>query len=391
MSQTSSSRVAFVVPRYGLEVVGGAERLARELAERSTIPVTVLTSRAQDYQTWKNVYPEGPCVVNGVDVIRFTAQERDVARFDRRSERIRFGVDASEQERWMQEQGPYAPALYEHLRAHGATYRAVAFFTYLYATSYFGLPLVEQRSVLLPLAHHEWMLGLSMWDPWFARPRAFVFMTEEERALLRRRFSQELDGTICGVGVDALVGDAASFRETFDIQRDFALYVGRIDESKGCGELLDFYDAYRDQTAAPVDLVMAGPKHMQLSNRAGVHYVGVLDEQAKWDALAAASLFVMPSSYESLSIAVLEAWAAARPALVSATSEVLVAQSRRSNGGLWYRDALSFRIAIETMRGETGRTLGLQGRRYVERECSWKKSISLFESALEAVAAQAVS
>ena len=43
-----------------------------------------------------------------------------------------------------------APELLEHLRSAGADYDAVVFMTYLYATTALGLPLVADRSVLVP-------------------------------------------------------------------------------------------------------------------------------------------------------------------------------------------------------------------------------------------------
>src|SRR6516165_7457506 len=69
-------RLAVVVPRYGPDVVGGAESVVRELAEglaERGHAVDVLTSFARDHTTWHNEYPEGAEVVDGVTVRRFPA------------------------------------------------------------------------------------------------------------------------------------------------------------------------------------------------------------------------------------------------------------------------------------------------------------------------------
>ncbi|HEY4946389.1 MAG TPA: hypothetical protein VII19_00720, partial [Acidimicrobiales bacterium] len=70
-------RVAFVVPRYGPAIIGGAETAARVLAEhlvaRKGWEVDVLTSCAEDFVTWSDVYPEGVEVINGVRVARFAS------------------------------------------------------------------------------------------------------------------------------------------------------------------------------------------------------------------------------------------------------------------------------------------------------------------------------
>ena len=56
-------KLAFVTPRYGTEVIGGAETAARMLAERLCRrpgwEVEVLTSCALDHLTWENTEPAG--------------------------------------------------------------------------------------------------------------------------------------------------------------------------------------------------------------------------------------------------------------------------------------------------------------------------------------------
>ena len=62
-------RVAIVSARYASELAGGAETLARGLAEelvRQGHGVEVWTSCAQDHFTWRNELPPGPATINGV-------------------------------------------------------------------------------------------------------------------------------------------------------------------------------------------------------------------------------------------------------------------------------------------------------------------------------------
>src|SRR6185436_5843447 len=81
--------VAFVVQRYGPDITGGSETLARAVAERlaAQMRITVLTTCARDYVTWRNELPAGPSQLNGVEVVRFPVEEeRDLEAFNRLSD-----------------------------------------------------------------------------------------------------------------------------------------------------------------------------------------------------------------------------------------------------------------------------------------------------------------
>lgn len=318
--------------------------------------------------------------------------ERDQARFARLSRGIIYTPDASidDQERWMRAQGPMSTALLDYLDTFGTRYAAVVFFSYLYATTYFGLPIVEDRAILAPLAHDEWPLTFSLWDRFFARPASFVFVSEEERALVQRRFAGlGISGPIAGIGISPPARvSAARFRRTTGIDDAFLLYLGRIDPAKGCDELLADYAAFRSTSASPPRLVLIGERHMALAAAPGVTVLGPVDENVKWDAIAACDVFVMPSAYESLSIAVLEAWAQRRPVLVSGRSETLVGQCRRAGGGLWYVNADEFGVALEMLDAPTRALLGERGLAHVREQYTWERVEAVYRGVIDRVAAR---
>src|SRR5262245_60280364 len=123
MNEGPTRRVAVVVHRYGLEVGGGAETLARLIAEllNDACDLTVLTTCALDYVTWADHYPAGESRVNDVRVLRFPVpRPRDPLAFDRISLRAYERPEDLELGReWMEAQGPVAPGLLEHLEAAG--------------------------------------------------------------------------------------------------------------------------------------------------------------------------------------------------------------------------------------------------------------------------------
>ena len=143
-------KLACVVQRFGAEVTGGSERHCRVIAEHlaSHHDVTVLTSCAQDYVTWRNVYPVGASRFGPLNVLRFpVTRQRNLGRLADISQVV-FTTESSpeEQERWFVENGPEMPGLIEHLRQHGAEYDRILFWTYRYYQTFFGLPLVADRA-----------------------------------------------------------------------------------------------------------------------------------------------------------------------------------------------------------------------------------------------------
>jgi glycosyltransferase involved in cell wall biosynthesis len=389
-------RIAFVVQRCGLEVNGGAELHCRLVAERLSthFATEVLTTCALDYMTWENHYSPGVERVGELGIRRFpVARPRDVDSFNRLSASLRPRVRSAgiaEQEEWMRQQGPWSPDLFAYIRDHRADYDAFVFFTYLYATTYFGLPLVSDRAILAPLAHDEWPIYFGMWDRIFRSPRAFIFNSEEELAFLRRRFSGvQLKGPVVGVAIEPPSAlDPGAFRRTFSVAAPFVLYVGRVDESKGVGEMLRDFAAYRESSGdEQTELVLMGQRVMRIAERAGVRTVGFVSDADKWSALAACEALVMPSRYESLSIALLEAWSVCKPVLVTAASEVLVGQCRRSQGGLWYSNTDEFSAALDLLlhdeRIRNG--LGAQGQRFVAASYRWSRIVDAYREVISGV------
>ena len=367
-------RVAFVVQRAGREVNGGSEALCLQIATRMSAhwQVEILTTCALDYVTWANHYPPGTDAIGDVVVRRFpVARPRDPQAFDRLSVRLQPALSSTsieDCEAWMREQGPWCPALFDYLAANHLAYERFIFFTYLYCTSYFGLPLVADRAVLVPTVHDEWPVYFPMWDGWFAKPRALVFNTIEEKVFTQRRFpSLVIDGPVAGSPVTAPADlDPDRFRRRFHLEAPFLLYLGRIDPSKGCVQLCDFFMRLRETESTPRKLVLLGKPVMDIPAHPDIVAPGFVSEEEKWDALAACEFLVMPSLFESLSLVLLEAWAAGKAALVNGNSPVLAGQCRRSGGGLTYRDEKGFHEAVRLLDDPVRRQiLGECGRRFV--------------------------
>lgn len=414
-------KIGFIVQRYGTEILGGSEYHCRLIAERLAPrhQVEVLTTCARDYITWANEYAEGTDRIRGVTVRRFAnALTRDIHTFNRYSEWIFNSAHTREDEmEWLRQQGPWCPALLEYLQRNHQQYDVLIFFTYLYAPTALGMRIAPHKSILVPTAHDEPAIGLDIYKDLFSLPAGIAYNTEVERRFLTTHFSiRALEEETVGCGVelpdsqtysldeaDAGRGDDSAFeihpdddasptfrphlarrgtifRRRHRLHGPFALYGGRIDPGKGCEELIEYFSAYVKE-GGDATLALMGVKLMPLPEEPFIRFAGRLSDQERLLALEAATIVVVPSPYESLSLLALEAFAVGTPVLANARSEVLVDHCIKSNAGLYYADRDEF---IELMRllvadARLRSALGANGRNYVQTHYRWDVILAKYE------------
>ena len=372
-------KLAIVVQRYGADINGGAELHARYVAERLSrhADVEVLTTCAHDYVTWRDEYPAGVERVNGVQVRRFPVDhERDVNVFARLSDHV-FGKPHSylDELKWLDAEGPKSTPLLAHIRSTQGAYDYVFFFSYRYHHVYHGTRAVPSRAILVPTAERDEAIGLAIPPRIFRGVRALMYNSPEERRLIQAvSNNQDVPGVVVGIG--SAIPDQAQperFRQKYGISGRFALYVGRIDQNKGCRELFTYFLNGLQALPRGLRLVLIGKEILPIPDHPRIHHLGFLDDQDKFDALAAADLLLVPSYYESLSMVALEAWALGKPVLANGKCEVLRGQCIRSKAGLYYETQAEF---IETLRAiAESRVLnaafGANGRRFFQQHYSW--------------------
>ena len=410
-------RIAFIVQRYGTEILGGPEYACRLTAERlaERHDVDVLTTCARDNETWRNEYAEGADRVRGVTVRRFAnSHVRDLGEFVRYSDWIVQNRHAPADEMdWLKRQGPWSPGLLEYLKRHHKQYEALIFYNYRYAPTVLGLQIDPGRSILVPAAHDEPAVHLDLYREVFRLPKAIGYLSEPERRFVVQTFDRNaaIEDTVgCGVDLpphhaypksggasaepdqstdvpqpegDEASGDSgrfpshvtsrgASFKRRHRIHGPFALYGGRIDPGKGCEELIEYFSTYVTADG-DASLVLMGLKLMPLPEEPFINFAGMLSEQERLQALEAATVVVCPSPYESLSLIALESLAVGTPILCNARSDVLVDHCLRSNGGLFYRDRDEFVESLKLLIGDERlrAAMGRSGRDYVRRNYRW--------------------
>ncbi len=385
--------IAFVPPRYGDDVVGGAEAViaeaARGLAERGH-RVEILTTCARDHYTWANEFPAGVTEHDGLVVRRFPTQT-DTAGVHREriGARILGGerVTISEQQLWVNDSLRVSD-LWHHVLDHGRSYRALVFAPYMFWTTYAVGQVVPGRSIVMPCLHDEPPARLDIFTSMLAGSQGMWFLTEPEAALAASLFDVPARHAIVGAGIDVPTGyEPDRFRRQFGIDGPFVYYAGRREWGKGWSELLEAFARLVRHHPCDLQLVTSGVGEVappaDIVER--VVDVGFLSDEQRNDAMAAATAYVQPSVMESFSRTVMEAWAAGTAVVANAGSAVVSWHVERSGAGLLYR---SEEELVETLRfvadeRAAAARLAVPGRRYVEDNYRWPDVLDRMETTLE--------
>ncbi len=379
-------RVGFVVQRYGPGVTGGAESLAAQVVARMAPhwDIRVLTSCATDHLTWANALPPGESTVDGVPVLRFpNPRPRPMLELNRLSRRL-FGrsLDRAEEENWMALQGPLLPGLWRHLAERGGEYDGFVAFTYLFVSTAWSVPLIGDRTLLVPTTHEDEALAFDAYAEVFERPRVLLLLTPEEEQLIHRRFPRHARTRVVGAGVDPPPVQAERFRTRFELPGPYLFYVGRVERGKGIPELLAAYARLRSVVKDAPALVLAGEASMDIQAE-GVRVLGRVGEQEKWDALAGALAAVVPSAKESLSLLALEAFSVGTPVLANAASPVVRGHVERSGAGVAFADATGFVEAVGRVERERP-AMSRAARRYAAG-FGWARVVDAYRQEMDAM------
>lgn len=386
--------LAFVLPWYGPDVIGGAELLARHTAERLAakgVPVEVLTTCARDqFSGWfTDVHKPGTAVENGVMVRRFPLRARRCANSENVNRRLIAGEAVSaEDERCLLDDLVNSDALYAYIAREQSRY-VYCFLPYFFGTTYHGALAAPERSYLIPCLHDEGYARMALIGDVFRAVRGVVLLSTPEGDLVHELYSVPEDRLhVFGAGVDTdSVGDAARFRRRYGIREPFLLFVGRQVATKNAPLLLEYFFRYHYRRQRPLKLVLIGPGSLPVPERiaGNVISLGQVSEQDKLDAYAAAVATVQPSVRESFSFVLMESWLQRTPVLVNADCAVTRHHAIESGGGLAFHGFAEFAGCLDYLcdNREMRDRLGASGREYVLRNFAWERVLPRYQALLD--------
>jgi glycosyltransferase involved in cell wall biosynthesis len=376
-------RLVYVLPRYGPQVFGGAEMLAKEaikhLIQRGHY-VEVWTTCVQNLYTWANERPAGVECDGAVKVCRFPVQKR------RQYHLFSEPLSLENQYRWV-DSLPHSPELYTHIADNAANFDFLIFMPYIIGTTFHGAGIRPQKSIIWPCLHEELPAFLVPTRLLLASVAGLIFNTPFEQDFMVKKLRVRHPRTVvAGMGFDIPSGDANAFRQKYpNVAGQFIVYIGRLDASKNVDLLIQYFDEYQSRHDHGLNLVLLGEGPLGRQLPAGVISLGSVDEVTKRNALAAATLLCQPSLYESFSIVLMEAWSQRRPVLVHEHCAVTVGHVRQSQGGLYFASYSDFEGVVDYLVSNPGQAnaMGTSGYGYVRQNYGWPPVIDRLEQAIQ--------
>ena len=122
-----------------------------------------------------------------------------------------------------------------------------------------------------------------------------------------------------------------------------------MDASKGCDQMLEFYQKYKEKHGSDLQLVILGRSMLTIPENRDIHYLGFVSDEDKMTAIAGAKYLWLPSKFESLSIALLEGLAQGVPGIVNGNCEVLKGHAIRSQAAFYYHNWEEFELCMTKM------------------------------------------
>lgn len=181
--------------------------------------------------------------------------------------------------------------------------------------------------------------------------------------------------------------NATGFRDRYGLGTDpIVLYVGRMVEYKGGPTILSATETVWARHPN-THFVFIGPADREVTEQfdnadTRIQHLGRVSEQEKADALAACTVFCMPSEYEILPAVYLEAWSYAKP-VVAGPAHGLEALVEGTGGGVVVpQRADDVANALVTLLDDPSlrTTLGQSGKRLVQRRYSLDAIVDILES-----------
>lgn len=378
--------ITIVIPWYGPDTAGGAETQARQLAQAihaQCSPIEVWTTVGRDSYAppTQAYYPLGESELDGIRVRRFPISPPGSHGIPSLLAKRQYLVPPA----WTQfprheldllSSLVSSQELLEAIHQESGDRRFI-FMPYAFPSSFWGVALLGGQATLLPCLHDEPYAYYSSYRWMFQQAGRMLANSPAEGALAQRLYALPPEKIVqAGEGIDLSPhGNGARFREQHGLRGPLLLYTG-VRKGKNVELLLRYTREYWARRGGPLTLLLTGRELPAIPEALSelVLDLGYLSVQEKNDAYAAADVFITPSTIESFSIALMEAWLQGTAALVNAACAVTREAAERSGAGLSFASFAEFAAALDLLLADAHlrQALGTRGRAWVLENCRWE-------------------
>ena len=399
--------VAIVIPWFGMNLKGGAEQIAWQIAVRlaargHAIEVLTTTCRAfhEDWST--NHLSVGLSHEQKIAIRRFPVDSRDRNAFDRVnscmlnliSYQLKTGVNPVSQNdsTIFVKENINSTALLNYLKDHREKYHVFIFIPYLYGPTINGLPFVAERAFLQPCLHDEVYAYLSEIECIFRKAKGLLFNSEGEACLAAKLYGPGViqKSMVMGAGVEKCSHSRNGRQEIGPLHLDharFVLCLGRRDPTKNTDLLVRSYGRFKSKHPnSNLQLVLAGPGSTSFNGLVnGVVDLGLVKEEEKEALLASCLALSQPSRNESYSRVIMEAWLHGKPVAVHRECLATATAVEHCHGGWLAGTEIEWAemfSSIDSMNEGMLAEYGEKGRDYAKENAVWDKVIDRYEKVL---------
>jgi glycosyltransferase involved in cell wall biosynthesis len=393
----SSRRFAFVIPRYFDGIAGGAETLMGNIATHLNARgdnVEIWSTCAKDNRTWSNEFAPGVSHVSGIPLHRFLVDSRNLDAWIPIQLALHDGqkISTDEQLTWMAE-SVNSCALYAHIARHAHSFDALFFGPYLFGTTFWGSMIAPEKSILIPCLHDEAYAYQDVIASMFRQVRGCLFNAEPEMELACSLYG-DIPGGVVGMGFDIPGPDQVGALEPyFSDATPYVLYLGRKETGKNVHILIDYFVEAKAQGLIPGEVklaILGGGSFNDLHrpevlSRSDIVDLPHMSERDKQRLLRHALYLCQPSTNESFSIVIMEAWMVGTPVVVHGACPVTRHHVERSRGGLYFSSVhdlagvTTYFLGDSDARGRHARA----GAEYVRTQYSWPAVLRRFDNEVE--------
>jgi len=378
-------RIAFVLARYGRQILGGAETLASGLAFEAAKrgwDVEVWTTCAIDYTTWINELPPGMDKEEGIIVRRFAVDNWQPAKHQRLNRRLQLqhGLETASEYEWVFS-GPHSTGLNQYILESARSFDAIIPLPYIQTIPFDAAWLSGDNVVLLPCLHEELSAFMEPFRLLLESTAGVLFISPEEARFAVNDLGARIDqSAVIGVGVE---NHQPTTSVANNLDTPYLLYVGRLEHGKNVHLLYDFVRRYARE-GGKLKLLVAGDGPCKPPEGQEFIFLGPVSEEEKNRLYRGSLALCQPSSNESFSLVIMESWLARRPVLVWADCDVTRGHVQRSKGGLWFSNYDEFKEGVDWLddHNKAAARMGTNGRRYVTNNFSWEHVFNRFSHAL---------